>query len=226
MGIQNRDMSFDWDAHIVQPSSLCASGSKRKELSLVEIFSWAYSLCSSPKNDAAGYLSRYEEHVLQSRLSGEENTSFLPRVFELQLVAQSLRRSFAISSTLEAQNKLVHDCIVPFQTSIHIWPALPWITGYSIFQLALLSIFFSNGIPQNLRVSQVSPLLSLAGMIMSVMKTKFSGLHPHSVLLSGVLKQMTSFDADSRKDIDFLEGSNLYEFCKDALHCVDIAFSP
>lgn len=226
MGIQNRDTSSDWDAYIVRPTSICASGSKRKELSLVEIFSWAYELCSSPNNDAEGYLSRYEEHILQNRLSGEENTSYLPRVFELQLVAQSLRRSFAVGSTFAAHSKLVYDYLVSFQSSIHIWPALPWITGYSIFQLVLLGIFFSNGMPQNDRVSQVSHLISLAGMVLSVMKTKFPGLHPHSVLLGGVLKQMTSFDTGSRQTIDFLEGSNLYEFCRDALNCVNIDISP
>ncbi|PTB46363.1 hypothetical protein M441DRAFT_63642 [Trichoderma asperellum CBS 433.97] len=226
MGIQNRDMSFDWDAYIVQPPSMYSSESKRKELSLVEIFSWAYELCSGPKRDAAGYLSRYEEHVLPSRLSGEENTSYLPRVFELQLVAQSLRRSFAADSTFEAQSKLVHDCLLPFQSSIHIWPALPWTTGYSIFQLVLLGIFFSNGMPQKQKVSRDSHLLSLAGMVLSVVKTKFPGLHHYSALLSRVLKQITCIDTDSRQTIDFLEGSNLYEFCRGALNCVDIDISP
>lgn len=225
MGIQNRDMSSDWDAYIVQPSYMCASGSTRKELSLEEIFSWAYELCSNPKNDASNYLSRYEEHILQSRLSGAEDTSYLPRVFELQLVAQSLRRSYTVGSTFEAQNKLVHDCLMPFQSSIQIWPALPWITGYSIFQLVLLGILFSNGMPRNQRISRVSHLLSLAGMVLSIMKTKFRGLHPHSVLLSGILKQITAFDTNYRRDIDFLEGSNLYEFCRDALNCVDIDLS-
>ncbi|KAL7922049.1 hypothetical protein ACQKWADRAFT_294322 [Trichoderma austrokoningii] len=222
MGIQNRDISFDWEARIVQPTSICASGSKRKELSLVEIFSWTYDLCSSPKNDAAGYISRYEEHILQSRLSGEEDASYLPRVFELQLVAQSLRRSLSIGSTSAAQGKLILNCLASFQSAIHIWAALPWITGYNMLQLALLGIFFSNGMPQSQRVSQISHLLSMAGMVLSVMKTKFSGLHPHSVLLGGVSKQITSFDTDSRQNINFLEGSNLYEFCRDALNCVDI----
>lgn len=226
MGIQNRDMSFDWDAHIVQPTSICASGSRSKELSLVEIFSWAYELCSSPKKDAAGYLSCYEERILQPRLSGEENTSYLPRAFELQLVAQSLRRLLSASSGPEAQSKLVYDCLISFQSSIHIWPALPWITGYSIFQVVLLGIFFSNEMPRNQRVSQVSHLLSVAGMVLSVMKTKFSGLHSHSLFLSGVLKQITSFDTDSRQNIDFLEGSNLCEYCRDALNCLDIDISP
>lgn len=226
MCIQNRDMSFDWDAHIVQPASICAFGARCKELSLVEIFSWAYELCSSPKNDAVGYLSRYEERILQRRLSGEENTPYLPRVFELQLVAQSLRRLLSAGSTFASQGILVYDCLVSFQSSIHIWPALPWITGYSIFQLVLLGIFFSNEMPQNQRVSQVSHLISLAGMVLSVMKAKFPGLHPHSVLLGGVVKQITSFDADFRQNIDFLEGSNLYEFCRDALNCADIDVSP
>jgi hypothetical protein len=225
MGIQNRDMSSDWATYTVQPTSIYASGSRCKELSLVEIFSWAYELCSSPKNDAAGYLSRYEERILQSRLSGEENTSYLPRVFELQLVAQSLRRSLAIGSTFTTQNILVYNCLVSLQSAIHIWPALPWITGYSIFQQVLLGISFSKWMPQNHRSSRVSRLLSLALMVLSVMKTKFSGLRPHSVLLAGVLKQLTSSDTSSRYNLDFLDGSNLYEFCRDALNCVDIDVS-
>lgn len=226
MGIQNRDMSFDWDAHIVQPTSICSSGSKRKELSLEEIFSWAYKLCSSPENDTAGYLSRFEERISQRRLNSEENTSYLTRAFELQLVAQSLRRLLSASSTFSARSKLVYDCLISLQSSIHIWPALPWITGYSIFQLGLLGMFFSKGVPQSQRVSQVSHLLSLAGMVLSVMKIKFSGLYSHGVLLGGVLKQITSCDTDSRQSIDFLDGSNLYEFCRDALNSIDIDVSP
>lgn len=226
MGIQNRDMAFDWEAHIVPPTSICASGSRNKELSLVEIFSWAYDLCSSPKNDAADYLSCYEERILQPRLSGEENASYLPRAFELQLVAQSLRRLLSAGSPFAAQSKLVYDCLVSFQSSVHIWPALPWITGYSIFQLVLLGIILSNEMPRNQRISQVSQLISLAGMVLSVMQTKFSGLHSHSIFLGGVLKQITSLDTNSRQNIDFLDGSSLYEFCRDALNCVDIEISP
>jgi hypothetical protein len=225
MGIQNRDISFGWDAHIIQPSAISTSGSENKGLSLVGIFSWTYELCSNPRNKAADYLSYYNEHILRSRVDSEGMTPYLTRMLELQLAAQSLKRSSEIDSTFEAQSKLIQDHLAPFKSSINTWLALPWITGYSLFQLVLLHILFSDGLSQKRRVSQVSQSLSLAGMVLSVISTKFPGLHPHSILLNKVLMQITSSDTDSEQNIDFLEGSDLYEFCRNALKCVDIGIS-
>lgn len=225
MGIQNRDIAFDWDTCIVQPSDMFTPISEDKELSLAGIFSWAYELCSSPKNDATGYLSSYNEYISRDGLSSEGMTSYLPRIFGLHLATQSLRRSTGTHSPFEAQSKLVQDHLAVFQNSITTWLALPWITGYSIFQLCLLQILFCDGLPQKQRVSQISQSLSFAGMVLSVISTKFSGLHPHRVLLNKVLAQITSSDTASQHDVDFLEGGDLHEFCRDALRCVDMGIS-
>ncbi|KAL7786677.1 hypothetical protein V8C37DRAFT_392068 [Trichoderma ceciliae] len=221
MGIQNRDISFDWDACIVPPSDICTlSGSGDKGLSLAGIFSWAYELCSSPKNDAASYLYYYDEYVLHSKLSNDETIPYLPRIFGLHLAAQSLRRSTGTNSTFKMQSRLVQDHLGILQNSVTTWLALPWITGYSIFQLDLLQILFCDGLPQEQKTSQMSQSLFLSGMVLSVISTKFPGLYPHSALLKKILAQITSSDADSRHNLDFLDGSNLYELCRDALKCV------
>lgn len=225
MGIQNRDISFDWEAYIVKPSDICTPELEGKGLSLVEIFSWAYELCSSPENDAAGYLSYYNEYILRSSLSNRGAIHSLPRMFGLHLATQSLRRSTGASSAFETRSKLVQDHLAVFQNSVITWLALPWITGYSIFQLGLLQILLCDGLPQKQRVSQISQTLSLVGMILSVISTRFPGLHPHSVLVNKVLTQMSSSDADWRHNIDFLDGSDLYDFCRDALKCVNMSIS-
>ncbi|KAL7942475.1 hypothetical protein V8C42DRAFT_332540 [Trichoderma barbatum] len=223
MGIQNRDISSDWETCLVKPLDICAPESGDKGLSLVEIFSWAYELRSSPQNDAAGYLSYYNGYLLGSRQNNRREIPFLPRMFGLHLAAQSLRRSVGASSTLETRDKLVQDNLVVLQNSATTWFALPWIIGYSIFQLGLLQILFCDGLPQKQRVGQISQTLSFVEMILSVISTRFPGLYPHSVLVNKVLTQVASPDAGSQHNIDFLDGSDLYEVCRNALRCVDIS---
>ncbi|UKZ77923.1 hypothetical protein TrVFT333_005653 [Trichoderma virens FT-333] len=225
MCIQNRDISSGWEAYIVKPPDICTPDSGEKGLSLVEMFSWAYELCNSPQNDAAGYLSYYNEYIHRRRLNRKGEISYLPRVLGLHLATQSLRRSTGTGSAFEAMSKVVQDHLTVLQNSVTIWFALPWITGYSIFQLGLLQILLCDGLPEKQRISQISQTLSLVEMILSVISTKFPGLYPHCALVDKVLTQMTSSDVDYRHNIDFLDGSDLYEFCRNALRSVDMSIS-
>ncbi|KAL7928442.1 hypothetical protein V8C35DRAFT_318138 [Trichoderma chlorosporum] len=225
MGIQNRDISSDWEACIVKPSNICVSESEESGLSLVDIFSWAYELCSSPQNDAAGYLSCYNEHLRYRKLNHKGEIPYLPRIFGLHLATQSLRRSTISRSALESRDKLVRDHLAVLQNSVTTWFALPWVTAYSVFQLGLLQILFCDGLPQEQRTSQISQTLALVEMILSVISTRFPGLYPHNVVVRKVVTQMSSPEADIEHSINFLEGSDLYELCRDALKCVGVGVS-
>ncbi|KAL7909746.1 hypothetical protein GGI35DRAFT_397058 [Trichoderma velutinum] len=224
MSIQNRDISLDWEACIVKPPEICTSESEENGLTLVEIFSWAYELCGSFQNDGAGYLSYYSEYLYR-RISKHGEIPYLSKILGLHLATQSIKRSAVASSTFEARGKLVHDHLAVLQNSVSTWFALPWITGYSIFQLGLLQLLFCGGLPQKQRISQISQTLSLAEMILSVISTRFPGLYPHKALVNKVLTQMATSDVDSRHNIDFLDGSDLYEFCRNALMSVGMSIS-
>ncbi|KAK0765386.1 hypothetical protein N5P37_001316 [Trichoderma harzianum] len=223
MSIQNRDISSDWETCIVKPPDICTSDSEG--LTLVEMFSWAYELCGSFQNDGASYLSHYNEYLRRRILSHKGEIPFLSKIFGLHLVTQSIKRSAGASSALEGRDKLVQDHLAVLQNSVSTWFALPWITGYSIFQLGLLQLLFCGGLPQKQRISQISQTLSLAEMILSVISTRFPGLYPQKALVNKVLTQMASSDVESRHNIDFLDGSDLYEFCTNALISVGMNIS-
>ncbi|KAL6833197.1 hypothetical protein J3E69DRAFT_323289 [Trichoderma sp. SZMC 28015] len=223
MSIQNRDISSDWEACIVKPPDICTSDSEG--FTLVEMFSWAYELCGSFQNDGASYLSYYNEYLRGRILSNKGEIPFLSKILGLHLATQSIKRSAGASSALEGRDKLVQDHLAVLQNSVSTWFALPWITGYSIFQLGLLQVLFCGGLPQKQRMSQISQTLSLAEMILSVISTRFPGLYPHKALVNKVLTQMASSDVESRHNIDFLDGSDLYEFCTNALMSIGMNIS-
>ncbi|KAL6692450.1 hypothetical protein J3F84DRAFT_382720 [Trichoderma pleuroticola] len=223
MSIQNRDISSDWEACIVKPPDICTSESEG--LTLVEMFSWAYELCGNFQNDGASYLSYYNEYLRRRILSNKGEIPYLSKIFGLHLSTQSIKRSAGATSALEGRGKLVQDHLAVLQNSVSTWFALPWITGYSLFQLGLLQLLFCGGLPQKQRISQISQTLSLAEMILSVISTRFPGLYPHKALMNKVLTQMASSDVASRHDVDFLEGSDLYEFCRNALMSVGMSIS-
>lgn len=223
MSIQNRDISSDWEACIVKPPDICTSESEG--LNLVEMFSWVYELCGSFENDGASYLSYYNEYLRRRILSPKGEIPFLSKIFGLHLATQSIKRSAGASSAFEDRGRLVQDHLAVLQNSVSTWFALPWITGYSIFQLALLQLLFCGGLPQKQKLSQISQTLSLAEMILSVISTRFPGLYPHKALVNKVLAQTASPDTESRHNINFLEGSDLYEFCTNALTSVGMSIS-
>lgn len=223
MSIQNRDISSDWEACIVKPPDICTSESEG--LNLTEMFSWAYELCASFQNDGASYLSYYNEYLSRRILSHKVEIPFLSKIFGLHLATQSIKRSAGASSALAGRDKLVQDHLAVLQNSVSTWFALPWITGYSIFQLGLLQLLFCGGLPQKQRISQISQTLSLAEMILSVISTRFPGLYPHKALVNKVLTQMASSEVESRHNIDFLDGSDLYEFSTNALISIGMNIS-
>lgn len=191
------------------------------------LYSWAHELCEGSQQNADLFLQAYDAHIQQD--SGPENdliSRSIPSLLGWHLAVQSLRRMASPSQASPAsRNKqlLDHWQGAPRATSAVLM--MPWIAGFTAFQTILLQmILLFGGAPGDAVTSRLMQSLSYSNLVLSEVSSKFQGLRPHAEFGSSIQAALTHGPHGAKKDIGFLDGSDLYEFCREALrhHGIDI----
>ncbi|KAK5987470.1 hypothetical protein PT974_11599 [Cladobotryum mycophilum] len=221
MSTPNTDITFKCRAHSFDASQTLTSEIMDNILTPLGIYSWAYELSESPGNTAAAFLRAYDAYVLHDKSGRDDRTrKFMPSLLGFHLAIQSLRRLAPNEAITTSRNGLLIDHWQSIPKTMPSLLMLPWIAGYSAFQAALLQMTLCGRIPE--KQPRLTQSLSQSNLILSVVSSKFKGLSPHAEFGSSVLIEIMSPAEGIRLDIDFLEGSDLYQFCAEALNSVGI----
>ncbi|KAJ4211482.1 hypothetical protein NW759_012394 [Fusarium solani] len=147
----------------------------------------------------------------------------LPMFFAYQLAVQSsLKHLRSVPSEISPQPLQIRG----FPRS---WSKTrkPWIVGCSVFEANLVNILSWAAlptIPKAAAIPELKEWLLDACQVVEEISLTFQGLSEHASLLRAIHEYMKSPERTPTPNIQFLERTNLYELCVQALGALEIAF--
>ncbi|RTE82803.1 hypothetical protein BHE90_002749 [Fusarium euwallaceae] len=102
----------------------------------------------------------------------------------------------------------------------------PWVVGCSVFEASLVSILRWVGLPTIQKAASMPQLkewLLDACQVVEEVSLSFQGLLDHASLLRTIYVYMASPERTPTPNMQFLERTNLYELCVQALGALEIA---
>ncbi|KOS20598.1 putative transcriptional regulatory protein [Escovopsis weberi] len=181
------------------------------------LYRWAHELCEGPHHNAAHFLRAYGAHILHDTgTSDDQVRRSVPSILGWHLAVQSLRRMAPGEASRASRNGQLVDHWQAIPKTMPALLMMPWIAGYTAFQTILLRMVMCGVVPDG--KPQLLQSLSYSNLILSAVSSKFQGLKPHAEFGSIIHRGLMRDSSRLKADVGFLEGSDLYDLCRQALH--------